>query len=188
FDRAGFWGVQVSVDLADGAHTGTAAFSVLASPQVPAPGDKAIPSENDVVGSGAPAAAIDSRAGVNGAVPDPELHSTTIKAALQQGKPLLLAFSTPVFCISKFCGPVTDMVADLQKIYGNRVTFIHVEVWRDYNKQQLNQAAIDWLLRNNDMREPWVFLVGADGTILRRWDNVATRGEVEPALQQLFGP
>jgi hypothetical protein len=188
FDRAGFWGVQVSVDLADGNHTGTAAFAVQASPQVPAPGDKAIPSENDIIGSGAPPVAIDSRAGVSGTVPDPELHNTTIKAALQQRRPILLVFSTPVFCISKFCGPVTDMIADLQKIYGNRVTFIHVEVWRDYNKQQLNQTAIDWLLRNNDMREPWVFLIGADGTILRRWDNVATRGEVEPALQQLFGP
>lgn len=186
FDRAGNWGVQVTVNLSDGPYTGTAAFAVRDTPQVPAPGDKVIPSENPIIGS-APAAAIDSR-GALGAIPDPELHRTTIKAALQMNKPMLIVFSTPVFCISKFCGPVTDMAADLQKIYGNRVTFIHVEIWADYNKQQLNPAASEWLLRNQDLREPWVFLAGADGTILNRWDNVATRGEVEPALQKLFGP
>ncbi len=28
--------------------------------------------------------------------------------------------------------------------------------------------------RQGDATEPWMFLVGADGTIVQRWDNVAT--------------
>ena len=35
--------------------------------------------------------------------------------------------------------------------------------------------------------EPWVFLIGADGRIAARWDNVATRGEIEPLLRDLPG-
>jgi hypothetical protein len=33
--------------------------------------------------------------------------------------------------------------------------------------------------------EPWVFLVGADGRVAARWDNVATRQEIEPLLEDL---
>jgi hypothetical protein len=35
--------------------------------------------------------------------------------------------------------------------------------------------------------EPWVFLIGADGRIAARWDNVATREEIEPLLRDLPG-
>jgi hypothetical protein len=30
-----------------------------------------------------------------------------------------------------------------------------------------------------------VFLIGADGKIAARWDNVVTRDEIEPSLQAL---
>jgi hypothetical protein len=30
-----------------------------------------------------------------------------------------------------------------------------------------------------------VFLIGADGMIAARWDNVATRAEIEPLLRDL---
>ena len=54
----------------------------------------------------------------------------------------------------------------------------------------VNQAAADWLLRNDDLQEPWVFVIGADGTIVARFDNVVTRDELEPLLRPLppIGP
>lgn len=185
FNAPGYWGVQVTVSLGNKQHIGGAAFEVIAAPQVPGVDDKAILSQNHIVGSEVPLPALDSRAGPDGRIPDTELHQKTIKGAVEQGRPALVVFSTPVFCVSKFCGPVTDMVADLQKVYGQKVDFIHIEIWRDYQKQVANQVAADWLLRGQELREPWVFLIDGDGTITKRWDNVASRSEIEPHLQQL---
>jgi hypothetical protein len=90
-----------------------------------------------------------------------------------------------VYCVSRFCGPVTDMIEELARDYGDRAEFIHVEIWRDFQGQVVNRSAADWLLRDNDLLEPWVYLIGADGRIAARWDNVATRQEIEPHLRRL---
>jgi len=86
---------------------------------------------------------------------------------------------------------VTDMVAGLAHDYGDRATFIHIEIWADHQNQKLNDAAAQWLLQpNGDLNEPWVFVIGADGNIAARFDNVATRDDLEPLLRQLpvIGP
>lgn len=185
FDKAGFWGVAVTADL-DGPKRATASFKVLDAHAVPAPGDDAIPSDNLTVDTpGAPPVAIDSRAGEDEEVPDPELHRTTVKQAMADGRPVLLVISTPTYCVSLFCGPITEMVADLARDYTDRASFIHIEVWKDFENQQLNEAAKEWIARGEDVNEPWVFLIGADGKITARWDNVATPGEIEPLLQEL---
>ena len=100
-------------------------------------------------------------------------------------RPAVVVFSTPVYCTSQFCGPVTDMVQDLAHDYADRASFIHVEIWQDFEKKQLTKASADWLFRNNDVNEPWVFVIGADGKIAARFDNVTTREEVEPLLRAL---
>jgi len=87
--------------------------------------------------------------------------------------------------VSRFCGPITDMVQGLAHDYANRAAFIHVEIWRDFDQHQVNKGAADWVFKNDDLTEPWVFLIAADGRITARWDNVATRAEIEPLLQQL---
>jgi peroxiredoxin len=44
----------------------------------------------------------------------------------------------------------------------------------------------EWLTRNGaDGNEPWVFLIGADGKIAARWDNLAAPDEIEAMLQAL---
>jgi hypothetical protein len=186
FDRAGFYQVEVRADLGAGdVRTATAAFEVVAEPVYPAPGDRAQRTENLTIGSEAPPEAIDSRAGLEGGVPDRELHRNTIAEAIRAGRPALVVFATPVYCVSRFCGPVTDMVAELAADYGDHADFIHVEIWADFQEGAINEAAADWLLREDDLQEPWVFLIGADGRIAARWDNVATRAEIEPLLRDL---
>jgi len=186
FDRAGFWEVEVSADVGDrGSMTATAAFEVLPEPLVPAAGDPAPRSENLTIDTkDAPEEAIDSRAATGG-IPDEELHRTTVAEAIRAGHPALVVVATPVYCVSKFCGPVTDMVQELAADYGDRAEFIHIEVWRDFQGQVVNKAAADWILREDSLLEPWVFLVGADGRVAARWDNVATRQEIEPLLEDL---
>lgn len=186
FDRPGFWEVEAVVDLGGQVSRGTAAFEVLPEPLVPAPGDRAPRTENHTLESnGVPLEAIDSRGAGGADVPDSELHQATIAGAIADGRPALVVLATPVYCVSKFCGPVTDMVQELAAEYGDRAEFIHVEIWRDFQEGVVNEAAAEWLLRNDDLTEPWVFLIGADGRVAARWDNVATRQEIEPLLQDL---
>lgn len=187
FDRAGFWGVVVEADVAgEGEMTGRGTFQVYETHQYPWVGDDGPRSENLTLASAdAPRTAVDSRARDDRDVPDPELHGTTVAASIASGKPTLLVVSTPTYCVSRFCGPVTDMVSELAKEYPDAANYVHVEVWRDFEKQEVNRAAAEWTLRGNNLLEPWVFLIGADGKVSARWDNVATRSEVEPALKAL---
>lgn len=186
FDKPGFWSVQVSVDFEGGdTQTANAAFEVLEQHEVPAPGDRALRTENLTLGSkDAPRAAIDSRAQGGGAIPDPELHRTTVADSIQSHEPAVVVISTPVYCVSRFCGPITDMIKDLAADYRPRANFIHIEVWRDFDGTVINKSAADWIYRNRDLREPWVFVIGSDGRIAARFDNVATRDEVESALRR----
>lgn len=186
FDRAGFWGVLVDASVEGrGDRSARTTFEVLPAHEFPWLGEDAPRSENLTVDSpDAPTSAIDSRAQGGTEVPDPELHSTTVAKSLADKRPVLLVVATPVYCVSRFCGPITDMVSELAKSYSDRASFIHIEVWRDFEKKELNAAAADWILTEKPS-EPWIFLIGSDGKIIARWDNVATRQEVEPTLQAL---
>jgi hypothetical protein len=187
FDKPGFWAVDVTAQVeGKGELVGNGAFEVLDDNLVPAPGDEAPRTENLVLSSrDAPRQAIDSRAQGGRPIPDEILHETTIAESIRRGEPALVVFSTPVYCISRFCGPITDMVEDLARDYGGRANFIHVEVWRDFEGKVINKAAADWIYRERDLLEPWLFLIGTDGKIVERWDNVATRAEIEPFLEDL---
>ncbi|MDP8938025.1 MAG: hypothetical protein M3O23_09920 [Actinomycetota bacterium] len=185
FARAGFWQVEVSTSLGGRARTATGAFEVHERHAVPAPGEQALATENLTLSSAdAPRPAIDSRAG-GGDIPDEDLHRTTIAAALAAGRPVVAVFSTPVYCVSRFCGPVTDLVHELSRDYGDRASFVHVEIWRDFQNKVVNKAAADWLARGEDLQEPWVFVIGADGRVTARFDNVVNRAELEPLLRPL---
>ena len=187
FDRAGFWTVTVTAEIeGQGALTGEKTFPVAEEPALPAPGQRALETDNLTIDSkGVPKAAIDSRYTSDGTIPDPELHEITIAQALRRHEPALVVFSTPVYCVSRFCGPVTDVVDALSKRYGDRAVFIHIEIWRDFQQQVINQAAADWLYRHGDLTEPWLYLIGADGTIVDRWSALWTRDQVAVELEQL---
>ena len=189
FDRSGFWEAQVKATLEGEEVTGRAAFEVLDENIYPAVGEPAPRTANLTVDSNdAPPEAVDSRARDGEAVPDPELHQTTIADSIRRREPALVVFATPLYCISRFCGPVTDMVAGLERKYRNRANFIHIEVWREFDKTVVNKGAAEWIYRNDDLAEPWIYLIDGNGKIAARWDNVATRAEIEPLLKDLPTP
>jgi hypothetical protein len=187
FDAPGVWSVLVTADIAGaGTQMARKAFLVEAAPALPAPGQPALRTENLTIHSkGVPLAAIDSRASIEGSIPDRNLHEWTIAEAIAEHRPALVVFATPVYCISRFCGPVTDAVEQLSRKYANRAEFIHVEIWRDFEKHVINKAAADWLYRNRDLTEPWLYLIGANGRILDRWSSLFDVQEVGRELEQL---
>lgn len=185
---AGLYAVTATADVADaGQMSATATFQVSEEHRVPVVGDEAPAVQNPTVGdSEVPPAAIDSRAGnQDGEIPDPELHDMTVARALESGRPTVIVVSTPVYCVSRFCGPITETVAELQSRFGERANFIHLEVWRSFDDQELNPAAAEYISTPQGGNEPWTFLVGADGTIQARWDNVLDRAELVEMLEAL---
>lgn len=187
FDRAGFWGVVVNASVDGRERTAQARFEVRPTSLVPGPGDPAPRTVNLLPGtSEAPPKAVDSRADAPGSTPDPELHRMTVADAIASGRPTMVVISTPVYCESRFCGPVTDVVQTIAKDAGDRMNFVHIEVWRDFEKKEVNRAAAEWIMPPGaqDANEPWVFLVGRDGVVQRRWDNVASEPDLRAAVQE----
>jgi hypothetical protein len=187
FPEAGIWNASVTASVDGGEPVILdAAFSVYPDHRIPAPGDEALATKNHTIDSkGVPAVAIDSRAQDGAEVPDPGLHDSTIAEGLRQGRPMLVQFATPVYCQSQFCGPTVEAQEDLAEEYGGVAEFVHVEIWRDYEESTVNQAAADWLLRDGDLTEPWMFLIDADGVIVERWGPLFDLDDVRASLEAL---
>ncbi|MDX1510298.1 MAG: hypothetical protein R3249_03040 [Nitriliruptorales bacterium] len=195
---AGFYGIQVTGVLADGRIVaGNAVVGVAAEHLVVAPGDDAPRTDNPTVDDGVPLVQLDSCAQEGNPCdpgnPDapvalrfPFLHQASIADSIAAGRPLVVLVATPVFCVSRFCGPITETFAELAQAHGDRADFVHLEVWKDFQAQELNPAAAEWIqLPDGNAQEPWTFLVGADGTIEGRWGNVLDLADLEARLQAL---
>ena len=196
FTEPGIYGLRVIAELDDGRRLeGATTFSVAADRQVPDVGDPAPRTENltiaDVEAGRVAPIAVDSRAqDPDAAIPDPQLHDQTVADSLEAGRPVVVAITTPVYCASRFCGPLTEVMAELADEYADRADVIHIEVWEDFEEQQLNAAAAEWIQTEAGGNEPWTFLVDADGAIVARWDNVLDTDELTALLDELpvIGP
>ncbi len=194
FDRPGTWLVQVTAKLAAGNAETQATFEVFDEDAFPAPGDEAPKTENRVAGdSSVEASVIDSRASADTALPDPELHNVTIADAIAARRPVMVVVSTPVYCVSRFCGPITDTVSQLAKTHDNAksmargkadgMVFVHLEVWNDFADNAMNKDAAEWIKRQDrEIQEPWVFVIGRDGRIIERFDNIVTQSDLTSAV------
>lgn len=190
-DQPGFWGVRVIAELADGRVVeGNTAFSVGEETLNPDVGDQAPRTVNltlaDVEAGRVAPVSVDSRAqDPDAELTDPHLHATTIAGSLDAGRPVVVMVSTPVYCVSRFCGPLVEVVADVAREFEDRADVVHLEVWEDFEDQRLNDAAAEWILTEAGTFEPWVWLVDGDGTVLARWDNVVDVEELRTLLSEL---
>ena len=191
FDQPGFWGVKVKATIDGEEVSANAPFEVVAQSQLPFPGQPAPRTVHPLPGAeGVEPKSIESRAQGTSPVPDEILHRTTVADALAAGKPTVVVVSTPVYCVSQFCGPITDSVAKLAATYEDRVAFVHLEVWKDFEKRIVNPFAAEWISPKNgvgDTQEPWVYLVGSDGIVKQRFDNVVGDEALASAVEELAG-
>jgi hypothetical protein len=185
FPSSGVWNASLSFNAGGQPVDLSTSFGVSDTPALPASGDRAFRTENlTMADAGTDAEAVDSRAENGKKVPDPELHQDTIAAALAAHRPILALFATPVYCASQFCGPSTDALEQLSKAGPADAAYIHVEIYENYAKNKINQAAAQWLLRNENLTEPWLFLIGRDGKILDRWGPLFDPKEVLAELEK----
>lgn len=115
--------------------------------------------------------------------PDPELYKISIADALAAKKPFVVVFATPKYCTSRTCGPVVDVVSAVRRKHADDgIPFIHVEIYQDNDPAKgENQWVKEWKLPS----EPWVFLVGADGTIKSRFEGTLSVDELDEAVTKL---
>jgi hypothetical protein len=116
--------------------------------------------------------------------PAPELARTSFAKVVGK-KPVALLFATPQLCQSRVCGPVTDEMLQLSKQYGDKMDFIHQEVYVDNNPAKGLRPP---LRRFGLPSEPWLFTVRKDGTIAARLEGSiglrAFEGAIKAALKR----
>ena len=156
------------------AATGEVMVTTRERDPIPDVGEKAPRVETDTLASaGGDVKAIDTRE------PPSDMHARSFSEVVGR-KPVALLFATPQLCQSRVCGPVVDVALQLKKSYGDRVEFIHQEVYRDNDP---NKGIRDPLVRFNLRTEPWLFVVDEDGRITARLEGSFGLDAFEQALQ-----
>jgi hypothetical protein len=105
--------------------------------------------------------AIDTR------VPSDDMHDVDFASVVGK-KPVALLFATPQLCASRVCGPVTDIALQVKASYGDRMTFIHEEVYQD---NDASKPLRDPLRAFKLETEPWLFVVDKTGRVTARLEG-----------------
>jgi hypothetical protein len=161
-DKPGRWSVLIVTKTGGQTIATPTQIEVAKSTKIPAVGDKAPVVETDTTASAkGDIKSIDTRE------PPSDMHETSFKDVAGK-KPVALLFATPQLCQSRVCGPVVDIAAQLKQKYGDRVEFIHQEVYVD---NVVEKGLRKPLQAYNLETEPWLFVVGADGRVKARLEG-----------------
>jgi len=182
-DRTEWWGAALNVEV-DGKEYRNVKLRFFVSDKTSEPAIGAtVPAIRQLTTKDVPdVAMIDSST-----PPRPELHDLTVADALQNGKPSVIAFATPAFCQTRFCGPVVDsVVAPLQKDYGQRMNFLHIEPYKLEEARRGRLVAIPELATWGLQSEPWVFVLDASGQVVAKFEGVMSQDEVEPVIKRVL--
>ena len=147
---------------------------------------KAAP-EAPVVGTQAPRAASPTTANTMDVNPlctrEPAcpLHDVSLSDVIGTGKPVVAMFATPALCQSQYCGPVLDELLDLMGSYRDKMTMVHVEIYKSNRGATLAPTVEAWGLPS----EPWLYTIDGSGVIKARLDGAMAVNEIKAALDNL---
>ncbi|MEP1124186.1 MAG: hypothetical protein ABJH68_09890 [Ilumatobacter sp.] len=170
-DRPGIYGIIV-----DGGPSTAANFQVFD------PADVTIPIPGETL-AGFDTPTVEEPAGVDPICtrqPSCEFHSVTLTEALATGSPVAYFVGTPAFCATESCTPALEALIELQPEFSD-VVFVHAEVYTD-DTASVSTPAVQAL---GLFFEPTVFLVGPDGVIMDRVDNLWNPDEMRERLRAL---
>jgi hypothetical protein len=176
-DETGDWSVLIVSRVGSRLVVAPTKVTVRRRSPVPDVGDRAPVVETETVAdAGGDIASIDTR------IPPSDMHERSFADVVGR-RPAALIFAAPSTCESRTCGPVVDIAAQLKARYGDRVEFIHQEVFEAGDPSRLREASERFGLPT----EPWLFTVGADGRIAARLEGSfglrAFEGAIEAALR-----
>jgi hypothetical protein len=176
FPATGDYTVVARVD----GHDVDASFSVGAESSVPQVGDVMpvfdTPTTKDARG-------VDP---ICTADPQCPLHADDLRATLAADKPTALLVGTPAYCQVGICGPVLDVLLAVRPSAPD-ITCIHAEVYtsgaaaaEDIQSAKLTEAVEQLGLTY----EPALFVIGSDGKLAARLDNIYDQAELKRTLEQ----
>jgi hypothetical protein len=180
-----YWGLEVTTTRADGKPVvAQGPFEVKQAPSTPAIGAPA-PRSVTLTSKDAP----DLSAITTANPPDPDLYRLSIHEALNTGKPLVVTFATPAFCVSATCGPQVEVISAIKERHRDRANFIHVEVFANPKDIQGGRpaggyvpAVAEWGLPT----EPWNFVIDKEGRVRAKFEQFTTEEEIEAALAEVL--
>ncbi len=119
--------------------------------------------------------------------PDPKMYELSIDQAVSNGRPTVVVFATPAWCVTQTCGPLLDQTKALGSTFPD-VDFVHVEVYEDiqvttFDDLETVDAVTEWGLPS----EPWVFVIDADGTVSASFEGAASDQELSLAIEFVTG-
>jgi hypothetical protein len=115
------------------------------------------------------------------------LHADDLRTTLAAKKPTALLVGTPAYCQVQICGPVLDvLLAEAPASPG--VTSIHAEVYQSGSAaaEDIQSAELTEAIKKLGLTyEPALFVIGADGRLSSRLDNIFDRAELRRALEKV---
>ena len=185
FDSVGDWSVEASVPRPDGSTSSVEVrFPVKERTRSVAVGERPPASRNRTLADVPDLADL-----TTGSHRDPQLYGITVAEALENGRPFVVVFASPAFCTNAVCGPQVEVASELREVYGDRVTFIHVDLYENPREIQgdlglaVNTPLLDeWGL----VSQEWTFVVGGDGRVSARFENFVAAAELEEAIQRVL--
>jgi hypothetical protein len=180
--RAGRWAIVALASLG-GRLASTNAFGTAVTERGSGParppgvGEAAVRVHTPTVASaGGDLSSIDTRQ-----PPAPQLHRVDFAAVLGR-RPVVLVFATPLLCRSRVCGPVVDVAAEVQQELGDRVAFIHQEIYRDNEVARGFRPQVGaWRLPT----EPWTFVIDRRGIVRDRFEGAVSVAELRRAAARV---
>lgn len=171
FPNPGFWEAHLDVAGREGRFT----FEVLDAPL-----NRAV--SQDAVATPSPTP--DNPLGVDPICTlDPEcgLHGVSLDDAMAGDRPVALMFATPARCQSRWCGPVLQVLLTEVPNYEDRITFVHVEIYKDLESNESVPTVAEWNLAT----EPLLYGIDPGGTIVSRLDGAFDITELRGLLDGL---
>lgn len=103
--------------------------------------------------------------------------------ALAAKKPFVVTFATPLYCQSRTCGPVVDVVSAVrQQFASSGVPFIHAEIYKGNDPANGTSHWVDqWKLPT----EPFTFVVDRSGIIRARFEGAFSKAELAAAVRKV---
>jgi hypothetical protein len=143
----------------------------------PAPGDEAPMVHTPTADQVPDISEIDTR------VPPSDMHTDDLADVLGK-KPVVLLFATPALCQSRVCGPVVDVAAQVKRDFGDRVAFIHQEI---YENNSINDGPRPQVEAYRLPSEPWLFVIDRNGRVSTAIEGPFGVGELEAAVRRVAG-
>ena len=106
-----------------------------------------------------------------------------------------MAFATPAFCQTGFCGPTVELVKSVAKEHEGVVEFVNVEPYAlqltdnglqplldESGQLQPVEAALEWGIPV----EPYLFVLDAEGKVFAKFEGIVGADELRAALDDVL--